>query len=653
MKRRNREPGGCRLTGVPQGDGLNRSESHQGDRPRRRYCFGDFALDLDDGFLRRGVEEVTLRPKALEVLAYLVERHGRLVTKDEVIAAVWPDAVITDNSLAQCLLEIRRALADDSQQLIRTVARRGYILTAPVTTPVVQFPCEKSGMPVELGPLPASRAPRKLVNRHLVTVIVTVLAITTGGLLLVWLTHAEWTYGVRKTPAASIAVLPFVNLGSDKEAEYLSDGFTEELTNAVARIPGLLVTARSSAFRFKGSTADVKDIGRQLGVSTVLEGSVRKVGNRFRVTAQLVDTTNRYHLWSEAYDRDTGEILAIQESIAEAIAAGLKLNLAVKRRGAPAKRTYSAEAYKLVLQARYIPHNRDERIDHYRRALEIDPSYPAAYVGLADEWIGLAVQGTVAPRQVMVQARNASEKALQLDDDEPAAHFVSAMVKWTYDWDWPGADREFLRALQLNPNSALTRVQYSRYLALMGRRQEALTQLDQIRVLDPISAQLRTTEAAIYYLTGDYDRTIEHARVLLAGEEKLWQMYFWLGRAYESKGMLQEAISALEKWREIPGTLQGRGFGMLGSVYARAGRKTDATRLLEWAIAESKRTHISPASVAILYTGLNNPERAIEWLEKAYEERDHSLVSLKTEPAYDSLRSLPKFVALLRRMKLE
>ena len=254
----------------------------------------------------------------------------------------------------------------------------------------------------------------------------------------------------------------------------------------------------------------------------------------------------------------------------------------------------------------------------------------------------------------MEQAKNAARKALQLDDNLPDAHFVSATVKWTYQWDWVGAEREFVKAIELNPNSATMRVQYARYLALMGRRQEALNQLDEIRVLDPISGGLRAIEAAVYYLTGDYDRTIEHARTVLAAEPNVPLMYFWMGRAYESKGQMPQAISALEKsWQGSPENLQGRGFGMLASVYARAGRKADAMRLLDSAIAQSKRAHVSPCSVAIVYIGLGNHDRAFEWLEKAYVERDHSMVSLKIEPAYHPLRGDPRFVALLRRMKLE
>jgi TolB-like protein len=457
-------------------------------------------------------------------------------------------------------------------------------------------------------------------------------------------------------PQASVAVLPFVNLSPDKSDEYLSDGITEEITNTLARIPGLRVAARSAAYRFKGEGADLHDVGRQLGVATVLEGSVRTSGDTLRITAQLVDAVKGYNLWSESYDGRRAEILTIQIRIAQAIAGNLRLKLAETQGDVSIRPTRNPAAHELVLQARYMQPDTpesDARIRCYQRALALDPEYAPAYAGLADEWLRQAVEGWSSPREVMERAREATNKALQLDDTLPDAHFLSAMVKWSYEWDWSGARREFERSLQINPNFANARMQYARYLALLGFRREAVDQLDQIRVLDPISAPARGVEAAVYYLVGDYDRTIRHARAVLAGDPNLWLMYYWMGRAYDSRGQLSEAIPVLEKWYSMPDRLQGRGFGMLGSVYARAGRRNDAVRLLESALERSRHAHVSPTSFALIYTGLGESAHALEWLEKAYEERDHSLVTLKSDPAYNSLRRDPRFVALLRKMNLD
>lgn len=471
---------------------------------------------------------------------------------------------------------------------------------------------------------------------------------------------AVWWLGGRRvldgrvTPA-SIAVLPFVSLGSDSDVGYLSDGITEEITNSLSRIPGLRIAARSSALRFKGGNADVREIGRKLGVSAVLEGSVRATGDRLRIAAQLVNAADGYQLWSETYDRGASEISVVQDSITKAVAGNLGLNVAGERAASVRGGTgVNGRAYNLVLKARYLNSlDADGKIECYRKALEYAPDYAEAYSGLAGEWTRLVVQGSVAPRELMEKARSAADKAIHLDESQPDAHFIMALIKWAYDWDWPAAEREFERALQLNPSSATMRVLYSRYLVLLGRRQEALTQLERIRVLDPNSGELRAIEAAVYYFTRDYERTIAHVQTVLAGEPKFWLLYYWMGRAYDSKGLLPDAIVALEKWHGIPGSLQGRGFGMLGSVYARAGRRDDALRLLESAVARSKDTYVAPSSIALVHFGLGDLDRGFEWLEKAYAERDHSLVSLKAEPAYDLLRGHPRFTALLRRMKLD
>ena len=297
---------------------------------------------------------------------------------------------------------------------------------------------EPADGPAELGPLPALAdrgiAPARRLGLRWLPLAATIAV----GVCLV---TAVSLYLPRKTPLpASIAVLPFVNSGSDRNMDYLSDGITEEITNALARIPGIRVIARSSAFRFKGMRSDVRDVGRQLRASTVLDGSVHQTGNRLRVTVQLVNTADGYHLWSDAYDRDTDEILPILASIAQGVAGALKL----KPDGHLGRRTKSTDAYNFVLKARYLRQT-EEKINCYRQALEHDPDYAAAYVGLADESIRLAVQGTVAPRAVMEQAKNAARKALQLDDNLPDAHFVSGIVKWTYEWDWADAERNSRR----------------------------------------------------------------------------------------------------------------------------------------------------------------------------------------------------------------
>ena len=459
-----------------------------------------------------------------------------------------------------------------------------------------------------------------------------------------------------ESPTPSVAVLPFANLSSDHSSDYWSDGTTEEITDLLARVPGLRVVARSSAFRFKGTKAEVHAAGRELNVGAVVEGSVRRSGGRLRISAQLYNTEDGYMLWSASYDREEREIPGIEADLVEGIARNLELSVSdAASPCAPKLGVMSAAAHDLVLQARYqradSPES-DTRMRCYRRAIDADPGYEPAYAGMADEWVKRSLDGWIAPRAAMENARDAAAKALQLDNTDSNAHLLSAMVKWTYEWDWPGARREFERTLQLNPNHATARMQYARYLALMGRRKEAMKQLDEIRVLDPISPAAIEAQAAVDYLVRDYDGAIQHSQEALAAKPELGPMYYWMGRAYDSKGQPSEACAALEKWRSMSGGAQTAGFGMLGSVYYRAGRSYDALRLLGEAITRANEAHVSPSSMALLYSGLGERKRALEWLEKAYEQRDHSLVGIKADPAYDSLRNEAGFQSLLAKMKL-
>jgi TolB-like protein len=484
-------------------------------------------------------------------------------------------------------------------------------------------------------------------------------AVLTAALLL-WIAALSVNPRFMDRPAStppSVAVLPFATAGLGKDASWLGPALTAEVTDALTKLPGLNIAARSSVLDLKNRGAGIRDIGRQLGVAVVLDGSIHQVGDHLRVTAELIGTGDGYYRWSHTYEGAAADISTMPAKIALAVAGNLGLSVAPQNTSVLLqRRTASAEAYHLVVKGRYLGvtgERSEEKLNYYRRALQYDPRYAEAWIGLADEWVRLAAQGTVAPREVMEKARDAVDRALQIDPDMTDGHFLSALIKSGYEWDWAGAEREYLRTLELNPGSPHMHIRYARHLALMGRRNDALNQLEHIRRLEPIPPQMRGIEANVLYLTRDYDRTIELARAVLAGQSRVWLLHFWMGRAYESKGMLTEAIEALEKWYGLPGTQQGRGFGMLASVYARAGRREDALRLLRSAIERSRTDYVSPCSVALIYIGLGDFPRAFEWLDKGYEARDQSMVTLKADPAYDPLRQNPKFVSLIRKMRFE
>jgi len=456
---------------------------------------------------------------------------------------------------------------------------------------------------------------------------------------------------VRRNPPAgthSVAVLPFSDLSPARDQDYLCEGVVEAITNALSKLPSLRVVARTSAFQFKGKNEDVRTIGGKLGVGAVLEGSMQRTGERLRITVQLVSTADGYHLWSEMYDRPMNDLLAVQDDIANRVASALHVRLA----GVQQSKQYdNVEAYNLYLKGRYRPRS-GEAIGYFQEAIAKDPKFAPAWVGLAGTYLNLAALDQVRPRELAGKAKEAATKALEIDEKLPEAHLMLARVKAFHEWDWSGGEREFRRALELNPGDVDARVSYATHLSLMGRAEEAIEHIERIRPLDPLSPAAAGWLARIYFLARRYDRTIEHSRAAMAAFPDAWQAgEYWLGRAYSEKGMLAEAIASMERNQKMrPDRTQG--FGMLAVAYARAGRKDEAARLLKEAENLAKTTYVSPVSIAQVCLALGQLDRAFQFLEQAYRDRDQGLASLKVEPAFDPLRQDPRFQGLLKRMRL-
>ena len=452
---------------------------------------------------------------------------------------------------------------------------------------------------------------------------------------------------------SAIAVLPFLSADGDPHARALADSVALEVRETLTRLPGLRVAARSSVFAHRDRHSDIRATARELRVGALVDGSLRKSGSGWRLTLELINGADGFQLWSRTYDADPARLTAVQTEAAHDLARALKAPLR-ETRTAP-YRPRNAEAHNLVLRARYMdPVTRETataRAGFLRKAIDLEPEYAPAWFGLAETWMRLAGAAAAPPRTVVEDARAALGRGRKLDGSLPEGPFLTAMMKWSYDWDWEAADREFRRAIDLDPVAANVRVFYANYLSTMGRTADALEQARSAALLEPLPGA-RVAEAGIYYRSRDYDRTIRFCDAAIRKDPGFLPFYYWLGRAYASKGMLPEAIGALE--RSLGGTaIQGRGFGMLGAVYARAGRRADAAALLDKALAKAREDYVSPLSIAPIYIGLGDSEKALEWLERGYRERDSSMPSLKTEPAYDELRSHPRFIALLRQMRLD
>jgi len=457
----------------------------------------------------------------------------------------------------------------------------------------------------------------------------------------------------------SIAVLPFANISTDPENEYFSDGMTEELINALTKIDRLHVVARTSAFAFKGKNEDVRRIGSRLGVSTVLEGSVRRAGNRLRITAQLISVADGYHLWSERYDRELQDVFAIQDEISAAIVEALKIELLSQARAAPAKHsTENMEAYQLYLQGRFFWNKRTEggfkkSIECFQQAIAKDPSYALAHAGLADSYVLLASAAfeILPANDAMPKAKAAAMKALAIDAELSEACTALAQCKRLYDWSWAEAGSGFRRAIELNPRYPTARLWYALHLASMGRFDEALAEMKQAQDLDPLSLVISADVAWILYFARRYDEAIGQLRKTLEMDSRFYWAHYIRGWIHQHQRSFKDAIAEFKKAVTHSGH-STKMLAALAQVYAVAGRGDEAQKLLGELTESTKRNYVSAFHIALIHSGLGDKDRAFEFLGKAHEERVPYLVYLKVAPELDSLRSDPRFAALQQKMGL-
>ncbi len=462
--------------------------------------------------------------------------------------------------------------------------------------------------------------------------------------------------GLEATTIPSIAVLPFVNMSGDKEQEYFSDGLAEEIINALTKIPGLKVPARTSAFAFRGKEQDITKIAEALHVDNILEGSVRKSGDRIRISAQLINAADGYHLWSERYDRDMTDVFAIQDEISQAIADKLRVRLSGDRRLVK-RYTENIEAYNLYLRGRFhflkqTPDGIAKSKECCEQAIAIDPNYALAWFGLADYYQILANLGFMPTREANARCRQAALKALEMDERLAEAHSVMGVVL-TRDFNWKEAEREFRRALELDPKSWTVLTIYSVYYLLPLRRlEEAITVLREALESDPLSPLMHANLGALYLLSGECDRAFEQDQQALELDPNYGLAHERLGMAYIKTGKLNEGIQTIETaaqlLREMPWSLR-----WLACAYAHVGRKDKAKELLGKLENLAEKSYVPPSIFASIHYSLGEIDKGFDWLERAVDEHDALLPHLHIYPLLDPMRSHPRYHALLRKMNLE
>ncbi|HXC48946.1 MAG TPA: winged helix-turn-helix domain-containing protein [Candidatus Sulfotelmatobacter sp.] len=620
-----------------------------------RLCFDVFELDARAGELRKHGVKLRLQGQPLKVLATLLNRAGDVVTRDELRAEIWADDTFVDfdHSLHNAIARLREVLGDSAEtpRYIETLPRRGYRFIGPVQG-AVRSP-SRSSQAEQPGELPVDLRLTKY-RKLLATAFLALLVIG----LAVWLAGT----GTHPTGAApslnSVAVLPLENLSGEPSEEFFVDGMTDQLITDLAKVGSLRVISRASVMQYKGTRKGLPEIAHELNVDAIVEGSVVRSGQRVRVTAQLVQAPTDHHLWAETYDRDLGDILKLQGEVTDAIAGQVRAHLTPTQQ-ALIRRAHAVNpgAYDAYLKGRLYFVNEYTKPDSLKKAqryfeesIQKDPNLALAYAGLADTYVYLAFAGAMQRDLAYRSAKEALAKALALDDSIGEAYDTLGLLSFAFDWDWDTADREFNRAIALAPSYSCTHEDRAIFLAVIGRRAEALAELTKVQQLD-YGFSAGHTESATYYELQDYPNLIESSKRGLLLDPNDWSQRFSLAVGYEGTGKVLEAISEYRKAMEISGNSQIA--VALAHAYSATGRKADAEKILHDLERKFKETSASPYTMATIYAGLGENDKAFRFLEKAYSEKSLDLFwSLNSDLLLDSLRPDPRFQSLLRRMGL-
>lgn len=600
---------------------------------------------------------VPLTPKVFDTLAVLVEGRGEVVSKSELLQAVWPDTFVEEGNLAQNISILRKALGQDrdSPAYVETVPKRGYRFVAEVTTSETDSAAEPTEVanaalpPARAGSEPASAgSPAWLRLDSRAAVLICVAVILCGAL-------AFWYYNRYRAavPAIhSIAVLPLRNLSGDPAQDYFVDGITELLTTELSRAIPLRVTSRTSAMHYRNSDKPLPIVGRELNVDAVLEGSVVRSGDRLRITAQLIYAPADQHIWAATYDREITDLLVLQQEIARALAHELQASVAPGPSPVPVDRS----AFDNYLRARYYLDQRTaesipKAISLYGAAIAQDPAYARAYAGLADCYnqLGTVMIGGRPPLESRRLAMAAASRALEIDPQLAEAHAALAYSN-LYDWNWDRADEGLQRAISLNPNYAPAHLWYAHYLAARLRFDEALQQVRLARDLDPLSPIIQTQVGWILGHAGRFPEAIaEYRKALDMQPGYQWAMW-QLGGALRANGDLAGAIQVLQV--AVARDRTPSGLATLGETYGLAGQRSEAEKILKELLALSHERYVPPHCFVTIYCGLRDREKTFEWLEQSYAEHSNSLLWMRTWPDVDWLRSDPRFANLLSRVGL-
>jgi TolB-like protein/DNA-binding winged helix-turn-helix (wHTH) protein/tetratricopeptide (TPR) repeat protein len=649
-------------------------------KPSQIYRFADFEADVRARQLRKHGSKLKLQGQPFDMLLMLLESPGQVVTREEMQQKLWPADTFVDfeHSLNTSIRKLRQALNDSATEprYIETLPRVGYRFVAPVTVteesvgdlPVLplQAPSPADGIP---GTTIAESSPRHAFTWFLglafAAVAITGMAVAfnvgkTRDRLLGMLHANKNGAGLAssaKKSRRSVAVLPLQNLSADPNQAYFVDGMTDELTTDLAQFGDLRVISRTSAMHYRDGSKTAPEIGKELGVDALVEGSVQRVGDRVRIRAQLIDCATDRHLWAQSYDRDMKDVLSMQTEAAREIAEQVRGSV-----GSPQLSLHPAnpvpvdpDAYEAYLKGRYFwnkrtPDGLNKSIEYFDQAIAKDPSFAEAYAGLADSYSLLG--SDVLPADVAnSKARTAAAKAIELDPTTAEGHAAMALVEFYYDWNWKQSEEEFRRAIELNPNYATAHQWYSYFLTAMLRFPEAVEQAEAAQQIDPLSLSINTTLATRYHHAGRENDAMQMDRRTLEMDSTFVPAHFSLAAVYEKQGSPQQAI---DEYKKIIGLrpASANALAALAYVEARSGQKDEARKILSQLTETSKQRYVASFEIATIYAGLDDADNAMLWLEKSYRQHESQMPFIESDDRFDSLHADARYQKLVHRLGL-
>ena len=622
--------------------------------------FGTFEADLSARELRKSGVRIKLHGQPFELLAMLLERSSEVVLREDLRQRLWPTDTFVDfdHGVNTAINRLREALGDSAEnpRFVETVPRRGYRFIAPIESHssaqsgsnviVAESPSSGTVLATTQAAPHISKRSAKLLTVAIVVAIVLLACLSSSRV-------RDRVFGRRSPRIQSLAVLPLVNLSSEADQDYFADGMTEELTTDLGKISALRVISRTSAMQYKGTKKPLPEIARELNVDALIEGTVTRSGNHLRITANLVQASPEKHLWAESYESHVGDALTVQGEISQAVAREIQVQLTQNEKSLLATaRPVNPDAQDLYLRGLYTFHGRDtaeaeKAIDYFRRAIEKDPNYAAAYAGLANvysDWI----PGMSRPRDRMPKAREFALKALSLDDTLADAHSSLGNIELFYDWDWIAAEKEFKRTMELNPNHVWAHEWHSRGLVASSRAQEAIDEAQLSLGLDP-SPLNWDYPVWVFILARRYDLALQRNQEILELEPNFSWGHFELAQIYEHEGREKEVAQEFLKADELFG-MDSKKVAQLREAIEKSGAQGYWRRTFENYKESAKSSYVPSVLVAGACVRVGDKESAFQWLEKGFEERDDLMINLKVEPVFDGLRSDQRLQDLVRRV---